>query len=142
MSACNCGRSRCSREDPYTLRQANYGFYQQAAADCGVCNTLLAVHMPVFQPSTPTFRAASVKNNEDSADAPEVQAEGSGEGGTPGSGEGCEGSAWSPHALSPGSGRDDDQDDAPPDREGFDLVPVREETTSGNSYLGIYASST
>lgn len=89
-----------------------------------------------------SYRAASVKNNEESADAPEVQAEGSVEGGTPGSGEGCEGSAWSPHALSPGSGRDDDQDDAPPDREGFDLVPVREETTSGNSYLRIYASST
>ncbi|XP_013167948.1 PREDICTED: protein SMG8 [Papilio xuthus] len=133
MSACNCGRSKCSREDPYTLRQANYGFYQQAAAECGVCNTLLAIDMPVFQPSTPTFRAASVKgNNEETTETPEVQAEGSGEGGTTGSGEGCEGSAWSAHALSPGSARDEDHDDdtAPHDREGYDLVPVREETTS------------
>ncbi|XP_068622420.1 nonsense-mediated mRNA decay factor SMG8 isoform X2 [Battus philenor] len=140
VSACNCGRHKSTREDPYTVRQANYGFYQQAADDCGVCNTLQSIDMPVFQPSTPSFRAASVKgaNGEELSEAGEAQgASSAGWGGSSGEGEACEGSAWSPHALSPGSARDDDEagDGAPStattapatDRDRYDLVPLREE---------------
>ncbi|CAH2040196.1 unnamed protein product, partial [Iphiclides podalirius] len=138
VSACNCGRSKCPREDPYTLRQANHGFYLRAAEECGVCNTLQAIEMPVFQPSTPTFRAAALKGaaGEEAAEVAEgpegregregPEGGGSGSGASP---EPCEGSAWSPHALSPGSARDEDDEDAVANepRPGYDLVPVRGE---------------
>lgn len=61
VSACNCGRSKSSREDPYTVKQANYTFYVLAADECGVCDTLQALHFPVFQPSTPSFRCWNCK---------------------------------------------------------------------------------
>lgn len=56
VSACNCGRTKCSRDDPYTVKKANYSFYVYAADECGVCNTLQSIDFPVFQPSTPSFR--------------------------------------------------------------------------------------
>ncbi|KAJ2947264.1 hypothetical protein O0L34_g16976 [Tuta absoluta] len=56
VSACNCGRSKCSREDPYTVRSANHAFYTQAGDACAACATLHAIQLPVFQPSTPTYR--------------------------------------------------------------------------------------
>ncbi|XP_063540160.1 nonsense-mediated mRNA decay factor SMG8 [Cydia strobilella] len=56
ISACNCGRSKCSRDDPYTVKAANCTFYTTAAVECGVCSTLTSVAFPVFTPSTPTYR--------------------------------------------------------------------------------------
>lgn len=56
VSACNCGRARVQREDPYSVRAANCTFYSAAADQCGVCATLLQRDYPVFEPSTPSFR--------------------------------------------------------------------------------------
>ncbi|XP_063367415.1 nonsense-mediated mRNA decay factor SMG8 [Cydia amplana] len=61
ISACNCGRSKCSRDDPYTVKAANCTFYTTAAAECGVCSTLTSVAFPVFTPSTPTYRYSCSK---------------------------------------------------------------------------------
>ncbi|CAH0399037.1 unnamed protein product [Chilo suppressalis] len=135
ISACNCGRTKCSREDPYTVKRANYTFYIQAAEECGVCPSLLTVEFPVFQPSTPTYKEASVKgeggretqdktppgSQEDPAE-PEPDADGDGDGEGEGEGEG----PWSVvDALSPGSARDEDNS---PASDGY-VVPVRGEST-------------
>ncbi|XP_026330277.1 protein SMG8 [Hyposmocoma kahamanoa] len=119
ISACNCGRTKCSRDDPYTVRRANHTFYTQAAEECGVCPTLQTIEFPVFQPSTPTYRAASVKGAASQEEKELSEARGSG-GDTP-SGEGGEG--WSPDALSPGSAADDDEK-TPADENRY-VVPVR-----------------
>ncbi|XP_061705457.1 uncharacterized protein LOC133516490 [Cydia pomonella] len=108
ISACNCGRSKCSRDDPYTVKAANCTFYTTAAAECGVCNTLTSVAFPVFTPSTPTYRAASVKAGSQEAEPEPRASDGN---------SGCSG--WSAgDALSPGSG---DEDPGPQY-----LVPVRD----------------
>ncbi|KOB74733.1 Protein smg8 [Operophtera brumata] len=57
VSACNCGRTRVQREDPYTVRAANCTFYTHASEQCGVCSTLQQHDFPVFEPSTPSFRS-------------------------------------------------------------------------------------
>ncbi|KAI8421177.1 hypothetical protein MSG28_008248 [Choristoneura fumiferana] len=112
ISACNCGRSKCSREDPYSVRAANCAFYAGAAHECAVCPTLLAVALPVFTPSTPSYRAASVKGESQEAEAETRASDGN-------SGD----SAWSaPDALSPGSAAGSD---ASPQY----LVPVRGSNT-------------
>ncbi|KAL0881402.1 hypothetical protein ABMA27_001270 [Loxostege sticticalis] len=127
ISACNCGRTKCSREDPYTVKRANYTFYQQAADECGVCPTLQAIDFPVFQPSTPTYRAASVKgasSQEAGEPARGSQGECDADADADADGEG----AWSvADALSPGSARDDD--DASPASDKY-VVPVRGDSTS------------
>ncbi|XP_048007005.1 nonsense-mediated mRNA decay factor SMG8 isoform X2 [Leguminivora glycinivorella] len=97
ISACNCGRSKCSRDDPYTVKAANCTFYTTAAIECGVCSTLTSVAFPVFTPSTPTYRAASVKAGSQEADPEPRASDGN---------SGCSG--WSAgDALSPGSGEED-----------------------------------
>jgi protein SMG8 len=55
VSACNCGRKQGPREDPFTMRAANYDFYQVLGEDCG-CNHLESIRFPVFQPSTQDYR--------------------------------------------------------------------------------------
>ncbi|XP_063893885.1 nonsense-mediated mRNA decay factor SMG8 [Helicoverpa armigera] len=107
VSACNCGRCKCSREDPYTLRRANLTFYAQAADECGVCVTLQAIDFPVFQPSTPSYKAAALKGEvEEPSESAVVRASPAGSGASPSDAN------WSaPDALSPGSARDDDDDD-------------------------------
>ncbi|XP_049870639.1 nonsense-mediated mRNA decay factor SMG8 [Pectinophora gossypiella] len=119
ISACNCGRTKCSREDPYTVRHANYTFYTQAAEECGVCPTLQAIEFPVFQPSTPTYRAASVKGASSQDDKEVSEARGSDN--TAASGE----EGWSPDALSPGEDRDEDT--SPEERY---VVPLRPDQAS------------
>uniref|UniRef100_A0A182XB25 Nonsense-mediated mRNA decay factor SMG8 n=1 Tax=Anopheles quadriannulatus TaxID=34691 RepID=A0A182XB25_ANOQN len=62
VSSCNCGRTQGHREDPYTIRQANYEFYQMIAKSCSNCNRLERVQFPVFEPSSSDFRAAEFIN--------------------------------------------------------------------------------
>ncbi|XP_058124379.1 nonsense-mediated mRNA decay factor SMG8 [Anopheles ziemanni] len=62
VSACNCGRTQGHREDPYTIRQANYEFYQIIAKSCSNCNRLERVQFPIFEPSVSDFRAAEFIN--------------------------------------------------------------------------------
>ncbi|XP_001844514.2 protein SMG8 [Culex quinquefasciatus] len=62
VSACNCGRTQGHREDPYTIRQGNYDFYQIIAKSCSSCNVLERVKFPVFEPSSNDFRAAEFIN--------------------------------------------------------------------------------
>ncbi|XP_055547065.1 nonsense-mediated mRNA decay factor SMG8 [Wyeomyia smithii] len=62
VSACNCGRAQGHREDPYTIRQANYDFYQIIAKSCSNCNLLERVKFPTFEPSGNNFRAAEFVN--------------------------------------------------------------------------------
>lgn len=61
VAACDCGRKQGSRDDPYSVRQANYTFYQTLAMDC-MCGKLQVerVKFPVFQPSTEEYRAANL----------------------------------------------------------------------------------
>lgn len=55
ICACNCGRCQGSREDPFSLRQANYDYFQILAKQCG-CAQLENIQFPVFQPSTHNYR--------------------------------------------------------------------------------------
>jgi protein SMG8 len=55
ISACNCGRKQGPREDPFTMRAANYDFYHLLGEECG-CNNLESIRFPVFQPSTQDYR--------------------------------------------------------------------------------------
>ncbi|KAK9497205.1 hypothetical protein O3M35_004567 [Rhynocoris fuscipes] len=61
ISTCNCGITQISRSDPFTLKEANYHFYELVGNDCG-CYRLDRVIFPVFQPSTQDYRAADVNN--------------------------------------------------------------------------------
>lgn len=60
ISTCNCGRMQGRREDPYTIRQANYEFYNMMANSCAACLKLERTPFPVFEPSTNDFRPADV----------------------------------------------------------------------------------
>uniref|UniRef100_A0A087ZGW7 Nonsense-mediated mRNA decay factor SMG8 n=1 Tax=Anopheles darlingi TaxID=43151 RepID=A0A087ZGW7_ANODA len=62
VSSCNCGRIQGHREDPYTIRQANYEFYQCMAKSCSNCKRLDHFQFPIFEPSTSDFRAAEFIN--------------------------------------------------------------------------------
>ncbi|KYM81878.1 Protein SMG8 [Atta colombica] len=59
VCACNCGRVQGSREDPFSLRQANHDYFQMLAKQCG-CAQLESIQFPVFQPSTHNYRAAQL----------------------------------------------------------------------------------
>ncbi|XP_076300012.1 nonsense-mediated mRNA decay factor SMG8 isoform X3 [Lasioglossum baleicum] len=59
ICACNCGRCQGSREDPFSLRQANYEYFQMLAKQCG-CAQLENIQFPVFQPSTHNYRPAQL----------------------------------------------------------------------------------
>ncbi|KAM3966969.1 LOW QUALITY PROTEIN: nonsense-mediated mRNA decay factor SMG8 [Aphomia sociella] len=131
ISACSCGRSKCSREDPYSLRRANHGFYRRAAEECAGCDALQAILFPVFEPSTPTYRAASVKG----ASSQEAPGEGGGsppDGVEPDGPDGADGpDGWSePDALSPGEAHEDDDDDRSTASDSKYVVPVRGDSGS------------
>ncbi|XP_050349078.1 nonsense-mediated mRNA decay factor SMG8 [Nymphalis io] len=126
VSACNCGRSKCSRDDPYTVKKANYTFYSYAADECGVCNTLQTIDFPVFQPSTPSFRAASVKGEpEEAAEYSESREVVDEESAGLTSPQSARGSWTAPDELSPGSERDDDDDESPACVDGLHVVTVQ-----------------
>lgn len=56
ISTCNCGRTQGRRTDPFTLRQANYEFYQFIAGSCSMCPKLENVSFSVFKPSSSEYR--------------------------------------------------------------------------------------
>ena len=49
ISYCNCGRRQGSREEPFTIREANYEFYRKLGKDC--CDKLETYSFSVFSPS-------------------------------------------------------------------------------------------
>ncbi|EDW03572.1 GH11308 [Drosophila grimshawi] len=59
ISSCNCGRTLGRREDPYTLRQANYDYYEHMAVMCNLCVKVKRFQFPVFTPSISDYRAAA-----------------------------------------------------------------------------------
>ncbi|XP_013192858.1 nonsense-mediated mRNA decay factor SMG8 [Amyelois transitella] len=124
ISACNCGRSKSSREDPYSVRKANHTFYSQAADECGTCPTLQAIEFPVFQPSTPTYRAASLKGESSQEAVPSGRTSGSASPTAPGAEPEPAGDWSEPDALSPGEAGDDTDEDKSSASDKY-VVPVR-----------------
>uniref|UniRef100_A0A336LT62 Nonsense-mediated mRNA decay factor SMG8 n=1 Tax=Culicoides sonorensis TaxID=179676 RepID=A0A336LT62_CULSO len=59
ISACNCGKIQGNRADPYTVKQANYDFYQTLALSCPNCLKVEKFRFPVFEPSVNDFKAAA-----------------------------------------------------------------------------------
>ncbi|KAI8043843.1 nonsense-mediated mRNA decay factor SMG8 [Drosophila gunungcola] len=59
ISSCNCGRTQGRREDPFSLRQANYEFYDHMAQMCNLCVKVKQYQFPVFEPSVSDYRAAA-----------------------------------------------------------------------------------
>jgi protein SMG8 len=49
ISYCNCGRRQMPRDEPFTIREANYSCYNRFSRDC--CDRLERVEFPVFQPT-------------------------------------------------------------------------------------------
>lgn len=60
ISACNCGKTQGRRPDPFTIRQANFEFYQIMASSCVACGKLEKISFPVFEPSINDYRAADL----------------------------------------------------------------------------------
>ncbi|XP_015789803.1 protein SMG8 [Tetranychus urticae] len=58
-SACDCGRRQANREDPFTVKSANYDFYCLFSSKCN-CSHLERIEFPVFQPSTSDIRPAKL----------------------------------------------------------------------------------
>ncbi|KAK7078534.1 Protein smg8 [Halocaridina rubra] len=58
VSFCNCGRRQGQREDSFSVKGANYSFYQQLAENC--CNRLDSISFPTFKPSVTDAKAAKV----------------------------------------------------------------------------------
>ncbi|ODN03335.1 Protein SMG8 [Orchesella cincta] len=48
VSYCNCGKKQGSREEPFTIRDANFEFYRKLAKDC--CDKFEKYHFAVFTP--------------------------------------------------------------------------------------------
>lgn len=62
MSVCNCGHTQGRREDPYSVRKANYEFYQIMMQSCPICEKATSIEFPVFVPSSTNFKAAEISN--------------------------------------------------------------------------------
>ncbi|XP_070509405.1 nonsense-mediated mRNA decay factor SMG8 [Chironomus tepperi] len=62
ISTCNCGKTQGRREDPYTLKKANYEFYQIMQQSCSVCEKASIIDFPIFIPSSSEYKAAQVSN--------------------------------------------------------------------------------
>lgn len=56
ISTCNCGRTQGRRQDPYTIRQANYEFYQFMMTKCPACPKVENILFAVFEPSINDYR--------------------------------------------------------------------------------------
>lgn len=61
VSACNCGKVQGNRADPYTVKQANFDFYQTLAVSCPNCLKVEKFRFPVFVPSVNDFKATALK---------------------------------------------------------------------------------
>ncbi|RWS17652.1 protein smg8-like protein, partial [Dinothrombium tinctorium] len=64
-SACDCGRRQANREDPFTVKAANYDFYMLMRSKCS-CGHLERVEFPIFQPSTTDVKPANTLTVENS----------------------------------------------------------------------------
>lgn len=64
VSTCNCGRMQGRRDDPFSVREANYDFYQILAGNCATCSKVTGLSFAVFEPSIRDFRAAAVEHRE------------------------------------------------------------------------------
>lgn len=62
VSCCNCGKTQGRREDPYTIRKANFEFYQTMTTNCASCEKAEPFEFPTFVPSITEFKAAEVTN--------------------------------------------------------------------------------
>ncbi|XP_066949064.1 nonsense-mediated mRNA decay factor SMG8-like isoform X2 [Macrobrachium rosenbergii] len=62
VSFCNCGRRQGQREDSFSIKAANYTFYQQLAESC--CSRLDSIPFPTFKPSVTDAKAAKVSGSE------------------------------------------------------------------------------
>ncbi|XP_064115140.1 uncharacterized protein LOC135221254 [Macrobrachium nipponense] len=63
VSFCNCGRRQGQREDSFSIKAANYTFYQQLAESC--CSRLEnTIPFPTFKPSVTDAKAAKVSGSE------------------------------------------------------------------------------
>lgn len=111
VSACSCGRTKCTREDPYSVKRANCTFYTDAAAECGSC-VRPEILFPIFQPSTPTYKAACVKEGESMGDDNLDENE-------------SPNGAWSPSPESLSPGTDSENDDISPKPHDY-IVPLAE----------------
>lgn len=49
ISHCNCGRKQGYRDEPFTIREANVGFYLRMEKDC--CDNLDRIAFPIFSPT-------------------------------------------------------------------------------------------
>ncbi|KAI8796259.1 protein smg8 [Biomphalaria glabrata] len=58
MAACNCGKVQAEKDDPFDHKSANYEFYRELESDC--CGWLEHIRFPVFTPTTPDAKAASM----------------------------------------------------------------------------------
>ncbi|KAL9926829.1 nonsense-mediated mRNA decay factor SMG8 isoform 1-T1 [Glossina fuscipes fuscipes] len=58
ISACNCGKTQGRREDPYSIRHANYEFYEYMANNCTLCAKVKHIRFAIFEPSINDYRAA------------------------------------------------------------------------------------
>ncbi|KAH9504385.1 Protein smg8 [Bulinus truncatus] len=67
-AACNCGRVQAEKDDPFDHKSANFDFYRELEADC--CHWLEHFHFPVFSPTTPDAKAASLPSPPASAQIP------------------------------------------------------------------------
>lgn len=48
VSACDCGRRQSNREDPFTVRSANYEFYSKMRFHCRICSSLTRIRFPYY----------------------------------------------------------------------------------------------
>lgn len=58
ISACNCGRTQGTREDPFDLKMANYDFYQDLEKKC--CSYLIHIKMLSFPIDDPSVTADKI----------------------------------------------------------------------------------
>ena len=49
ISACNCGRRQANREDPFTVKSANYDFYLKMKHKCHTCRNITQSKFPVYE---------------------------------------------------------------------------------------------
>lgn len=56
ISACNCGKTQGRREDPYSIRHANYEFYEYMANNCTLCAKVKHIRFAIFEPSINDYR--------------------------------------------------------------------------------------
>lgn len=60
VSTCNCGKTQGRRDDPYTIKKANFEFYELMRTNCTSCEKSESVEFPVFVPSSAEFKAAEI----------------------------------------------------------------------------------